>query len=282
MDLAPSRLGLGGELLLLGKSGNLTFEVSSSCISSLWRSGYEIRGESVKHIRFDDDDGWWTLIPLQLSSLHPVLRVALAPLEADTFSLSAARTKTSSSISAQCVLGKQILENKAPLRVVLGDASVEFLLRFACGVGTAFMTSSGAAHDGGVHGMEMAKVPRGPPQLVTKMSLAIWDTTSFRVRYRCVFVDAGLREPPWQIALLTVDTSTTYITGCPARSIPRCTFNCTASASQMDVDVEDKKAWAMLLKLYICLAFGFVLSELLLYRLEYDLTSNAKLMQFDN
>ncbi|EFJ04217.1 hypothetical protein SELMODRAFT_432617, partial [Selaginella moellendorffii] len=41
------------------------------------------------------------------------------------------------------------------------------LLRFACGDGTTFMTSSATviesaqAHDGGVRGMEMAKVPRG-------------------------------------------------------------------------------------------------------------------------
>ncbi|EFJ11104.1 hypothetical protein SELMODRAFT_426615 [Selaginella moellendorffii] len=52
----------------------------SGCVSLIHSVRYEIRGESVKHIRFDDDGMGGsvgqlqrTLIPLQLSSLHPVL-----------------------------------------------------------------------------------------------------------------------------------------------------------------------------------------------------------------
>ncbi|EFJ11710.1 hypothetical protein SELMODRAFT_446864 [Selaginella moellendorffii] len=104
------------------------------------------------------------------------------------------------------------------------------------------------AHDGGVHGMEMAKVPpKGPPQLVNQDGIGhlgyhfFQGVCSSMRGYVPLMLKEGRDEEPCSSGSLhgRLLCSTTYVTGCPARSMPHCSFNCTASASQ--VDVEDKK-----------------------------------------
>ncbi|EFJ28983.1 hypothetical protein SELMODRAFT_92496 [Selaginella moellendorffii] len=219
-----------------------------------------IRGGSVKHLRFYDDDvrfwQWWISRTAAVDAQSSPAQFSPPGSSGSSGSTRGRRFLVicceNKAIFLDLVtmrardVPKQILENKAPL-------CVEFLPRFTSGDGTfaafggsdgnirllsltnwqmaqkyigghkgsvvclmTFMTSSGEtllvsgatdgfivvwngdnplalreispklslkAHDGGVHGMEMAKIQGGPPQLITigaDKTLAIWDITSFK------------------------------------------------------------------------------------------------------